>query len=51
MPAMPNYTCTVSVERVVIKREQQLVSLHQERKKQGEIEVLMNMELAIEPSN
>jgi hypothetical protein len=45
-----NYTCTVSVERVVpIKREQQLVSLHQERKKQVEIEVLMNMELAIEP--
>jgi hypothetical protein len=47
-----NYTCTVSVERVVpIKREQQLVSLHQERKKQKvEIEVLMNMELALSRS-
>jgi ATP-dependent RNA helicase RhlE len=44
-----NYTCTVSVERVVpIKREQQLVSLHQRRSK-VEIEVLMNMELRRSP--
>jgi ATP-dependent RNA helicase RhlE len=35
---------------VPIKREQQLVSLHQEEEAKVEIEVLMNMELAIERS-
>jgi hypothetical protein len=48
--AMPElYMHRIGRTVVPIKREQQLVSLHQERKKQVEIEVLMNMELAIEP--
>jgi hypothetical protein len=36
MPACQNYTCTVSVERVVpIKREQQLALLHRGKKQSG----------------
>jgi ATP-dependent RNA helicase RhlE len=48
-PAMPELYMHRIGRTGRAKREQQLVSLHQERKKQGEIEVLMNMELAIEP--
>jgi ATP-dependent RNA helicase RhlE len=49
MPAMPELYMHRMVERVVpIKREQQLVYCTREEEAKVEIEVLMNMELAIE---
>jgi ATP-dependent RNA helicase RhlE len=49
MPAMPNYTCTVSVGRADKTGTAISFIAPREEEAKVEIEVLMNMELAIEP--